>query len=455
MNLKMETIHSLESEQTVLGCFFLDCKTHEKIDMLQPESFYFESNRIIFQAITYLYKKLVPIDLISVSNILRENDFLDAIGGVSYLASLSTIVPTTESFDYYVSVLEKYKINRSVAIKAKQLASLAEQSEDKTTLLSEIRKIESELSMANINDFIVDIENTTVSDINEAAKVPSGFIQLDQALKGGYLIPSLDVVTGRRGVGKSTFLNQLIAEAMAQGKKVFMFSGELSPENILYWITQCVVNQNQLMKVEKKEDNTRYYKANKYAVKEIKEWLQGKLFIYDTRRGNDINLLISYMRVLNHKGVNVFILDNLMKLTDLSVKDNENLMQTNIVSALKDFADKTNSIVHLVAHAKKTFNLNVAPTEDDISGSGNITNLADYVTCIHRLYDEDRQHDAEIYLYKNRPAGKELRYPKQVRLLFSEDRKRYYVSSKELDRDFGYNKNPKFAQVEMEETDPF
>lgn len=450
----METIHNLESEQIVLGCFFLDCRTLEKIDMLQPESFYFESNRIIFQAIKNLYKKLVPIDLISVSNILRENDLLDAIGGVSYLSSLSTIVPTTASFDYYVSVLEKYKINRSVAAKAKQLASLAEKSEDKTTLLSEIRKIESELSMANINDFIVDIENTTVSDINEAAKVPSGFLQLDQALKGGYLIPSLDVVTGRRGVGKSTFLNQLIAEAMAHNQKVFLFSGELSPENILYWITQCVVNQNELVKVEKK-DGGFYYKASKYAVDSIKKWLKGRLFIYNTQRGNDINLLVSYMKTLSHQGVKVFILDNLMKLTDLSVKDNENLMQTNIVSSLKDFADKTNSVVHLVAHAKKTFNIGVAPTEDEISGSGNITNLADYVTCIHRLYDADRKHDAEIYLYKNRPASKELRYPNQVRLLFSEERKRYYTSSFELDRDFGYNKDKPFVQVEIEGNEPF
>ena len=95
MNVKMETIHSLESEQTVLGCFFLDCKTLEKIDILQPEDFYHDANRIIFQVIKNLYKKLVPVDLISVSNALRENNLLDAIGGVAYLASLSTIVPTT------------------------------------------------------------------------------------------------------------------------------------------------------------------------------------------------------------------------------------------------------------------------------------------------------------------------------------------------------------------------
>lgn len=454
MNLKMETIHSLESEQTVLGCFFLDCKTLEKIDILQPEDFYHDANRIIFQVIKNLYKKLVPIDLISVSNALRENNLLDAIGGVAYLASLSTIVPTTQSFDYYISVLESYKVNRTVAEKAKNLTSLANKKTDKTILLSEIRKIESELSMANIKDFIVDIEKTDVADINEAAKVPSGFIELDKALKGGYLIPSLDVVTGRRGVGKSTFLNQLIAEAMAQDKKVFLFSGELSPENILYWITQCIVNQNELVRLDKK-DGESYYKAGKYAVKSIKKWLKDRLYIYNTQRGNDISLLISYMRALSHQGVKVFILDNLMKLTDLSVRDNENLMQTNIVSSLKDFADKTNSVVHLVAHAKKTFNTSVAPTEDEISGSGNITNLADYVTCIHRLYDADRKHDAEIYLYKNRPAGKELRYPHQVRLLFSEERKRYYTSSFELDRDFGYNNNDSFVQVEIEGNEPF
>lgn len=442
-------IYSMEVEQTVLGCFMLDRKIQNKISLIEIDDFYYEEHQLLFLVIKKLYEKLIPIDLISVMNMVREREFNIEI---DYIIKLPNVVVTTDTFDYYAKVLKDLKTNRVVAEKAKALTFLAEKNLDRKSLLSELRTIEQELSMASIDDFVIDIGETEIADIHESEKVASGFHQLDKALKGGYLLPSLNVITGRRGVGKSTFLNQVICEAISQGKKVFLFSGELSPGNLLYWITQCAVNQEQLVKVVNK-DNT-YYRANDAAAKDIKEWLKGNLFIYNTRRGNDINLLISYMNVLKARGVDVFILDNLMKLTDSSVRENENLIQTNIVSYLKDFADKTNSIVHLVAHAKKTFNTKIAPTEDEISGSGNITNLADYVTCIHRLYDEDRTHDAEIYLYKNRPAGKELRAPNQVKLLFSEERKRYYTTEIELIRDFNYNNKNQFIEVELD-MEPF
>ena len=77
-------------------------------------------------------------------------------------------------------------------------------------------------------------------------------------------------------------------------------------------------------------------------------------------------------------GVRVFVIDNLMTI-ESDLKDKYEA-ETDTVKKLKAFAKKYNVIVHLVAHPRKSMNENI--TKDDVAGSANITNLADYVTAI-------------------------------------------------------------------------
>ena len=81
-------------------------------------------------------------------------------------------------------------------------------------------------------------------------------------------------------------------------------------------------------------------------------------------------------------GVKVFVIDNLMVL-ESNVKE-ELKAQSEVVKKLKNFAKKYNCIVHLVAHPRKSMNEEI--TKDDVAGTANITNLADYVTTIERNF---------------------------------------------------------------------
>ena len=125
-------------------------------------------------------------------------------------------------------------------------------------------------------------------------------------------------------------------------------------------------------------------------------------------------------------GVKVFCIDNLM-VTENDEKD-ELKNQTEIVKKLKSFAKKYNCIVHLVAHPRKAQYGQNSLDKSDISGSANITNLADYVIIVQRIKeDENPTIDKHTLLTidKDRYMGSRL----GIELLFEKDRRRFYCKN--------------------------
>ena len=156
--------------------------------------------------------------------------------------------------------------------------------------------------------------------------------------------------------------------------------------------------------------------------------MKDRFFLYD----NDdyrIEAIIEKMTVLAKRyGVRVFVIDNLMTV-ESSLKDKYEA-ETDIVKKLKNFAKKYNALVHLVAHPRKSMNDEIE--KDDVAGSANITNLADYVTTISRAKDDVVEYDAILKILKNRHTGVNV----GKRLMFNIERKRFYSSEtgKELNK---------------------
>src|SRR3990167_8345440 len=99
---------NLEAEESLLGALLLDKEAIIRVaDILQPEDFYRDANRFIFEAIFDLFQKREPIDVLSVSNRLQEKGMLDKIGGRSYLASLSNSVPTASHVVNYANIIQR------------------------------------------------------------------------------------------------------------------------------------------------------------------------------------------------------------------------------------------------------------------------------------------------------------------------------------------------------------
>ena len=264
-------------------------------------------------------------------------------------------------------------------------------------------------------------------DVHEAETLRTGIEYIDEKLIG-MVFGSLNVLSGRNGSGKSTILNQIyIAEAIAQGYKTFLFSGELVAGNVKYWLLQTLANEEQFAEYTAK-DGHKYKKVTIQSKEKIINDMKDKFFLYD----NDdyrIEAIIEKMTILAKRyNVRVFVIDNLMTL-ESTVKDKYEA-ETDIVKKLKSFAKKYNALVHLVAHPRKSMNEEIE--KDDVAGSANITNLADYVTTISRAKDEEIEYDAILKVLKNRHTGVNV----GKKLMFDIDRKRFYSAEteKELNR---------------------
>ncbi len=264
-------------------------------------------------------------------------------------------------------------------------------------------------------------------DVHEAETLKTGINYIDDKLVG-MVFGSLNILSGRNGSGKSTILNQIyIAEAIAQGYKTFLFSGELIGGNVKYWLLQTLANEEQFAEYAAK-DGHKYKKVTIQAKEKIVNDMKDRFFLYDSDDYR-IEAIIEKMTILAKRyGVRVFVIDNLMTV-ESSLKDKYEA-ETDIVKKLKNFAKKYNALVHLVAHPRKSMNDEIE--KDDVAGSANITNLADYVTTISRAKDDVAEYDAILKILKNRHTGVNV----GKRLMFNIERKRFYSgeTGKELNK---------------------
>ena len=291
--------------------------------------------------------------------------------------------------------------------------------------------IEDVFTLDSIEDF----------NIYEAEKLKTGIYAIDEKIVG-MVYGSLNVFSGRNGAGKSTILNQIyVGEVLKQGQKVFIASGELVASNVKDWLISTLANENDF-ETRETVDGVKYKRVSKFARDNIVENIKDKVFLY----GSDdyrINSILLKMEMLAKRfGVKVFCIDNLMVIEE-DEKD-EYKAQTSVVKKLKNFAKKYNVIVHLVAHPRKSLNSDI--NKDDVAGSANITNLADYVTTIERKFNEDGTDDiTKLSILKNRHTGKNA----AVELKYDDIRHRFYSSSemRELKTDFI---NTQFEQVNID-----
>src|SRR3989338_8625722 len=99
--------HSKEAEQSVLGSILIDKDAIIKIvDLITKEDFYYESHALVYEAMSDLFHRHDPIDLLTVSNLLEERGHLEQIGGPAYLAELTSVVPTSTHIFKYAQIVK-------------------------------------------------------------------------------------------------------------------------------------------------------------------------------------------------------------------------------------------------------------------------------------------------------------------------------------------------------------
>lgn len=246
-------------------------------------------------------------------------------------------------------------------------------------------------------------------------RIGTGYASIDYLL-GGLGETGLTVVTGKRGSGKSTWTGQLALNLMESGRNPCFYSGELSAHMFQNWIYSQACGSQHVTITQDKFGNESYV-VDEYIRSRIEAWLGNRFTLYDNSKvfRNENDAVLKRFRIAHEKyGSNLFIVDNLM--TARYGIDNEKdflRSQANFAARLCEFSLETSSPVILIAHPRKeATGYGGRKDEDineDVSGSGDITNLATAVIQLKRASEkeqEETQADAFVTIAKNREFGR-------------------------------------------------
>ena len=214
-------------------------------------------------------------------------------------------------------------------------------------------------------------------DIYSLPKITSGIKDIDRLL-GGLYYGQLILLSGRRGEGKSTFMSQLIAESLEQNNPVFIYSGELNDFYFKRWLDLQLAGPKKLI-MTRDSKGFEYPTITKSTVENISEWYRDKAFIYDNNiiEDNEMDDLLQIIeKSIMQYGIKLVCIDNLMTALDISMSDDLYRAQSKFVGKLAKMAKQYEVVIILVAHPRKQ---GLDLTNDDVSGSADITNKVDIV----------------------------------------------------------------------------
>jgi replicative DNA helicase len=217
-------------------------------------------------------------------------------------------------------------------------------------------------------------------------RVLTGFNDLDYYTKGFEV--GVTLLVANTNAGKSTFVQGVLARAIEQGYKSFVFSGEHTAQSFLQLIYHQNSNKKDYLPVAYKnwkgeDTNIADWYITETKEEEIRKKFAGNLFIYSNKAPRDIDTMIESMVACHkEKGARFFLIDNLISIDNIS--SNVFAEQTRITEAIRTFALNYKVVVLLVAHQRKIAERGFLIDIQDVAGSQNISNKAYNVIAQYR-----------------------------------------------------------------------
>ena len=268
--------HDIEAEQAILGSMLTDQDAVvDAIEILKPEDFYREDNKYIYEAMSNLYSRGEPIDIITVKAELTSMQKFEAVGGIEYLAMLPDKVPLVSNADKYIKIVEEKSILRQLIKTANEIEGLGfAQNEEIDNVMDQAeKKIFDIMQGKNQKGYtaIKDVLVETFADLEKLYNqkepitgIPTGFADLDYKTAGLHN-SDLVLIAARPAMGKSAFALNIAAHAATKANvPVALFSLEMSKEQMVNRIlcSEAMVDSNKVRTGKIEDDDWAYLEKN-------------------------------------------------------------------------------------------------------------------------------------------------------------------------------------------------
>ncbi len=237
---------NVEAEQSILGGILLENHAiNAAVEILGRDDFYSEAHRKIFAAILDMSEQNEPVDLITLSNVLRNKNTLDSVGGTAYLASLVDNVPSAANVANYAKIVKEKAILRGLIGSATQIInSCYETGSDVDQVLDQAEHSIFEISEHKVRPSFIPLRDIikdsfrSIEDLYSRKElitgVATGFDKLDD-LTSGLQNSDLIIIAGRPSMGKTAFALNIAQNAALEGQTpVAVFSLEMSKEQLAF-----------------------------------------------------------------------------------------------------------------------------------------------------------------------------------------------------------------------------
>jgi replicative DNA helicase len=420
--------HSLEAEQSVLGGLLLDNQMWDRVsEAVVTQDFYSRSHRIIFDCIGSLIESGNPVDLITLSEALENEQKLDDAGGFVYLAEMMKNTPSAANIAAYASIVRERAVTREMIAVAHEIAEAGfdPQGRDSAELLdfaeTQVFKIaEQRANKSEGPENIHSVLEKTVDRIEKLYQQPhdgvtgvsSGFSDLDK-MTAGFQSSDLIIVAARPSMGKTTFAMNLVENAaMTEDKPALIFSLEMPSEQIMMRMLASLgrIDQTKIRTGQLDDEDWARLSSTMGLLID-----KGKMFIDDAAGLTPTELRSRARRVArDNGGLSMIMVDYLQLMRVPALSDNRTLEISEISRSLKALAKELQIPVIALSQLNRSLEgrSDKRPMNSDLRESGAIEQDADLIMFIYRdeVYHEDSEDKgtAEIIIGKQRngPIGR-------------------------------------------------
>lgn len=426
-----------EAEASLLGALLIDTQAIVKIaDNVSAADFFDKRHERIYEAIVTLYENHEAIDVLTLADRLKNNGYLDSVGGAAYLTELTNFVPTAAHVEQYADIVAQKAMRRRLIAASKAITDLSyDESKQLRELIEDAETRLFQVSQQHIKQDIISLEAILAEsfdrlddlhkDKQKIRGLPTGFKDLDDVL-AGFQRSDLVILAARPSMGKTALaLNFAHNIAVQSNQPVLIFSLEMSKEQLV----------DRLLSMESGVDawSLRTGNLTDADFEKIGQAMgtlsEAQIFIDDSPGITISDLRTKARREAHRQPLGLIIVDYLQLMSGANRYGNEgNRVQeiSEISRGLKGIARELNVPVLALSQLSRSVESRSPqiPQLADLRESGSIEQDADVVAFIYReeYYnpDTDRRKLADIFIKKHRngPTG-------GVELYFDTERQRF------------------------------